>query len=335
MPTLSPFATQVLDAVATLQEPTGPARVVAADADHIALTLGKPTATVARTLNRLEEAGLVRAVALPGLTVPGYVPVEEEPVEAPAESPADALTEILTGGTVREVRNHLFDYTAQDVPLVEGGPTVREVRSALHEIGPQDAPLTGGDLHAILDRFGLTPVTLAESRVLGVLSATEPRTPADVKRLLPGETPVVLLRSVLGRLAAKGLATPVERASGPTAYALTSAALVRELDAPAKPASGTDAARTASLLEEYEGRILPARRQSLQEAQEAHREAIRQHEDLKADVEALRAVLRRLEAQETEALEARKRAETAVADLRADVRDATEKVEALRRGDAS
>ncbi|WP_144722228.1 hypothetical protein [Cellulosimicrobium sp. TH-20] len=334
MPTLSPFAAQVLDAVAETQAPVKPSGVVATSADAVAFTLRKPTSSVARALNRLEAAGLVRAVALPGLTVPGYVPVEEEPVEARPTTPPLTLAQrrILDALTATP-------QTAADLKkALPGAAPVGTLRAVLEDLaarGEAVATWTTGDNGRPVATYALP----------GAPAKPAPAEPGPFERFTPGTRVLAYVagnpQGNYGRVVEvqgtpadpNGALVLVETPSGDRLLVAPSA--LAKVPVPKKPAPGTDAARTASLLEEFEGRILPARRQSLQEAQEAHREAIRQHEDLKADVEALRAVLRRLEAQETEALEARKRAETAVADLRADVRDATEKVEALRRGDAS
>lgn len=48
--------------------------------------------------------------------------------------------------------------------------------------------------------------TTAERRVLAALSGSQPRTPAELKRRMPGATPVATVRSLLGSLEAKGLA---------------------------------------------------------------------------------------------------------------------------------
>lgn len=51
-------------------------------------------------------------------------------------------------------------------------------------------------------------ITASEARVLATLSMT-PITAADIKRSLPGATPVATIRTVLVRLADKGLAATV------------------------------------------------------------------------------------------------------------------------------
>lgn len=57
--------------------------------------------------------------------------------------------------------------------------------------------------------------TVAERQVLAALSGTEPRTPAELKRRMPGAVPVAYVRSLLDSLRVKGLAA-VRMAPGAT-----------------------------------------------------------------------------------------------------------------------
>lgn len=84
---------------------------------------------------------------------------------------------------------------------------LRELGQALigaaDEFSPEPEPeddVTDDDL----DVLGAT--TPAERRVLVALSGTQPRTPADLKRRMPGATPVAIIRSLLDSLRVKGLA---------------------------------------------------------------------------------------------------------------------------------
>lgn len=58
----------------------------------------------------------------------------------------------------------------------------------------------------------------ADRLVLAVLDHVRPRTPAEIKRLLPGQTPVDTIRACLGRLADAGL---VETATSPKTPGVT------------------------------------------------------------------------------------------------------------------
>lgn len=69
-----------------------------------------------------------------------------------------------------------------------------------------EAPRPAGKVQA--DDVDHRGTTGAERQVLAALSPTEPRTPAELKRRMPGATPVATVRSLLGSLQSKGLARP-------------------------------------------------------------------------------------------------------------------------------
>lgn len=73
------------------------------------------------------------------------------------------------------------------------------------EVAPEAARPAGKVQTDDVDHRG---ATMAERRVLAALSGTQPRTPAELKRRMPGATPVGTVRSLLGSLQAKGLARP-------------------------------------------------------------------------------------------------------------------------------
>ena len=106
------------------------------------------------------------------------------------------------------------------------------------EVAPVAARPAGKVQTDEVDHRGATG---AERRVLAALSATEPRTPAELKRRMPGATPVPTIRSLLGSLRDKGLArasaslSTVER-GGPTPWVSVGAGVAH-----------SDAERQASL----------------------------------------------------------------------------------------
>lgn len=139
-----------------------------------------------------------------------------------------------TGGTVTERINveHLWGTmerrVAVDIARVDGHPmprlampadVMRELGQAL--IGAADEFEPSIDPDDDVTEPDQTPepapeeLTGADRRLLAALSPTEARTPAELKRILPGAMPVANIRGWLQRLQAKGYARPApEMAAG-------------------------------------------------------------------------------------------------------------------------
>ena len=83
---------------------------------------------------------------------------------------------------------------------------LRELGQALIGAADEFSPEPEDDVTEPEDEADHRGATGAERRVLAALSGTQPRTPADLKRRMPGATPVATIRSLLDSLRVKGLA---------------------------------------------------------------------------------------------------------------------------------
>lgn len=125
------------------------------------------------------------------VVIPGGQPV------ARLAMPADVMREVGQAliGAADEFDAAEAEAAARADDLAEPDDDMAVARMTLDKVAEEVAEDT--------DHLG---ATLAERRVLAALSPTEPRTPAELKRRMPGATPVAVIRSLLESLRLKGLA---------------------------------------------------------------------------------------------------------------------------------